>query len=392
MSARISVPSYIGQVANRSFVATESDTQGLTWASRTFHIAATDIISLAVADGGWRVAANGNSAGEIACLGTTTLRRSVEYPAGSGKIYPLTYGLSQSLTGSMATGTTLWTNERAVRIPRGQKFYLHRQWVNASEVVFNSNGNGPTMNVSAGDAIQQTATDTTTSGTITDGGFSLAMYPVAVVGRTRDASIAYFGDSRSSGLTDTTIDATGCTGELGRAIGNARGIMHLGVAGEHYAEIVNSTKGALRRALARYASHWVSGYGINDISQGGSSAAVLALAAQLAAYAANNGRPFFQTTLPPYRSGGTPNGGSLLGEANRTPFNASIRAGLSWLAGMIEVADYVETARDSGLWITSPSNYSGDGIHETTAGNQAIIFTPERFRMGNVSGLLQRVI
>jgi hypothetical protein len=380
------VPSYIGAVANRSFVATENDTQGLTWASRTFHIAATDIVSIAVADGAWRVAANGNSAGEIACLGTTTLRRSVEYPAGSGTIYPLTYGVSRSITGTMATGTTAWTNERSIRIPRGAKFYLHRQWVNASEVVFNSNGNGPTMNVAQGDAIQNTATDTTTSGTITDGGFNLAMYPVAIVGRTRDASLAYFGDSRSTGLTDTTVDATGCTGEIGRAVGNKRAIMHLGVAGEHYAEIVNTTKGALRRALAQYASHWVSGYGINDISQGGSSSGVLALAIQLAAYAANNGRSFAQTTLPPYITGGTPQG-----ETARIAFNAAIRAGASWLKDAIEIADYVETARDSGVWKTSPSNYSNDGIHETTVGNQAIVLAAERFRLGNVNGLMQRV-
>ena len=61
------------------------------------------------------------------------------------------------------------------------------------------------------------------------------------------------------------------------------------------------------------------------------------------------------------------------GSSPRGQANAWIRAGADGLLdGFFETADAVETGRDTGVWVTTPTSYVSDGAHPTTAGHQAI--------------------
>jgi hypothetical protein len=60
----------------------------------------------------------------------------------------------------------------------------------------------------------------------------------------------------------------------------------------------------------------------------------------------------------------------------RLAYNAALRTGqhTARIAGFVEIADAVESARDSGLWKVTGADraYTYDGLHESSGGFQAI--------------------
>ena len=58
-------------------------------------------------------------------------------------------------------------------------------------------------------------------------------------------------------------------------------------------------------------------------------------------------------------------------DARRTGLNDELRGGLTGLEGYFDVADAIETSRNSGIWkVTGSANgYTADGIHPNTPGS-----------------------
>jgi hypothetical protein len=362
---------FMGQVATRSFIPSSlGDTN--TYMSRTLHYARDTITTIKIAIPNWLVLDNaGAGGGETASGGTTTVLASVEYPSGS--FWPLYF--SGSRTGTIASGGTLWTDLANVFIPNGALFFIRMSLVNTVGIPYTDSVTGVHITVSSGEALQQTATDLTTSGTVTDG-FSgtLSMFPVAIVGRTTRPSICIIGDSRQTGLGDATPDATGDQGEIGRAFGPNYAYMSLAMSSERASQwATGSTQRAL---LAPYCTTIIGDLGINDTVFDGNAAATVegnikAIAAQF------KPRRCYWTTFPPVTTGvwtnpagtdQTVNGN----DAIRTAVNDWTRAINPPLDAMIEVADTMEISRNSGKW-HAPS-FTTDGIHETTLANNKLLF------------------
>lgn len=91
------------------------------------------------------------------------------------------------------------------------------------------------------------------------------------------------------------------------------------------------------------------------------------------AYLATFGVPVYQTTITPNTTSTdgwvtTVNQTPTVNEVRRVAMNARIRSVPSPLTGIFEVADLVETSRDSGIW---RATYTADGIHPSAVGAAA---------------------
>jgi hypothetical protein len=371
MSALIHVPQPlgIGQIATHCYVTTDvsaGDTS--TWMARSFHFARDSVVAVKVAFGNWYVAAN--DGGEVNNGSAATKSASVEYP--SGTMHRLYFGGATSI--SAANGATVWSDWCPVSIPRNAKFFVRQRHTGTGAGGF-SYTTVPIGNTSAGDALDNTATDTTMSGTVTDGfGGGAWLSPLAIVARTTRGSLIIFGDSHQAGLQETVASAVGDMGTVARAAGPYLGYLGTGVSGESAAGFLAScTK---RIALARYFSHLMLAHGTNDILVGTSAATTLASNRSIAALLPN--KPYLLATLPP-------NGSDTGHNTARTAYNTSVRDDRCW-----EIDAYVTTTFGGSTWI---AGYSTDGVHANSTGASALVGTqdPGKVSIGGQGLRLPRV-
>lgn len=386
-------PTFIGQVATRCYCPATIDANALTWMARTFHFLRSfgGVTAIKVAFPNWYVVNNASSGPETGSGGTSTIKAGLEYPAGTFRQF--LFGGATSKT--VVTKATLWTDWLPVGIPDGAKFFIRHQRANPTAVVFNDDTFGSHVDVAQGDAVEQTSTDKTISGTVTDGGNGIAMYPAAIIARTSSGSIFLPGDSRIAGLTDTTVGTSGDQGEIARTIGPKFAYINCGVAGTSITDWVTGTAlssgAALRKALSQYCTTVIGNYGINDITfDGTSSATMQARVASLAAIFAP--KPYYHCTLPPITTGAWTNpAGSdqTLGTNNtvRAAFNTALRAmSIPGVAGFNEIASIMESG-STGKW--NAPGFTTDGIHETTTALLTIALLTERFNLRSTVGMPQ---
>jgi hypothetical protein len=370
-----SVQPYTGQVATRCGISNSvTGTAGHTFMSRTAHVAMDNITSLQLVEANWYVV--GNSV-ETAGPSTMALTASVEFPAGT--FTQVKY--SGIATGSVAGGTTLVSDACAVTIPVGSTFFVRRFVNSASGTPYNSSGN--LRNLALGDATSIDDTDKTMGGTIVDGGTS-PMWPAAIIATTTRRSVAVIGDSRVVGnsaydTSSTTADTA--RGEICKSIGRSFAFINMGVTSDTAAAFVTSH--TLRVALAKYCSTVINNLGINDMVNSGSTP-VLTHEANMQTIQGyfNAGTPYYVCTLAPFTTS-TDNWATTSGqtvtarEASRTTWNNRVRNNLGAFTGGIEIADAAETARDSGIWVVNGSAgwATGDGLHESTVGNNRYAVT-----------------
>lgn len=380
------IPSYIGQVATRSYVPTHNNVNSSDWMIRSFHFARDRITSVRMAFANWYVNPGAGPIVETANGSACTLGASIE--TSGGKFYQCTFNGATSV--SVASGTTVWTDWLSVgSIEKGDKFFVRQRRTGATAISYNQDGDGAHAYSTGGDAFEQTSTDKLTSGTVVAQFTNISAYPVAIVAQTRRASIAIVGDSRQAGRNDLA-DATGDQGELSRALGGSFGYMNLAVVGEHAWEF--SASCTLRKALLPYCSHVIVGHGINDVVEGASLATIQSRVQAVAALAAP--RPVYAITLSPYSTGAwTAADGSdqTIRSDNtvRVNYNNWLRGPLpAGFNGFLEVADSVELSRDVGKW--KAPGYTDDGLHELTFGNQQVSLPTGRFALtgaGPLAGL-----
>lgn len=352
-------PPYLGQVATRCYTPNAKSAGGLTQSmNRTRHIARDAITSVQLMFANWYQR-------ELAVGNTATITASVEYPAGT-----FTQVLFSGIAaGSIANGGQILSDAASVSIPDGATFFVRSHFTCASGFPYNLNSDPANGDVIAY-AVSGLA-DKTMSNPMPANAGTLGYAPMAIIGMTSKASVLLIGDSRCAGFSDVATGTSGDSGEIARSVGPARAYINSGCFTETPAQYI--TTHTQRAALWPYCSHVVSNYAINSLVGSVTAADIYAGLASIRGYFA--GKPFYQTTIPPGTTSSdgwatTVNQTVTAYNAARITLNALIRANSNGFDGWFEVADVVETARDSGIWLAP--GYTPDGVHDTNTANLAI--------------------
>jgi hypothetical protein len=362
------LPAYTGVVASKCRVPTKRSSTNKQMMSRSRHFARDDIRSLQVVFANWYV--DDSTKAETNAGDTATLTASIEYPEGTCT------ALKFSGTGSvtMSNGGTSVSDALDILIPDGAEFWVRSFYDAATNarIIWSSNRH-PEEQAAYG---VSGVSDMTAGGNITDGGADAIYRPVAIIGTTQRPSVLLLGDSRVEGIGDTVeTTGNGDVGNLERSISPRWGTINAGKSGNQATQFVSShTK---RVDLAQYCSHVVAQFGIVDLVAGRSPAQVKTDLETIIGYFTV---PVWIATVEPITTSSdswATTGNQTLdgGNTDRITLNTAIRGGsVSGAAGYFEIADALESARDSGKWkVTGAANgYTADGTHSNQAGYKLI--------------------
>ncbi|MXG89901.1 hypothetical protein [Nocardioides flavescens] len=327
--------------------------------TRTSHTFVEDAVGLRVLVTGW-----GN--GEGAQPGDLTVRAALEY---AGVVTPFTFDGQQATT--IAPGSHRVSDPLGVFVTAGSTGFLRAERSVA--------GGGSVLSTAALRASLGEGTATSTSAVYgAASGFSVvadentpAWAPLAILADgSAGRSVAFFGDSLSNAQRDAVPEDGGY---LLRAVSPDVGVLRLngggGTAGAFIGNGSGADSGRRRLALARHASYaWVE-YGANDLNGGASLTTIQANLTRLWTALSLLGLPVWQSTITPWSSssdgwttveGQTP----YSKHPTRIALNDWIRTKPAPLTGFFEVADVVESERNSGKWaLTDGAPAATDGIH-----------------------------
>ena len=376
---------YLGQVATRANIPSLLNTSFKQINSRRFHIARDDVTTLQLAFPNWFA---NNTVNEAGSGGTATFAASVEYPANT--FTQVTWSASATSPVVADGGTSPLSDAVAVAIPAGATFWVRVFGQYSNGVVLNSLGSSAFS--AGGDQIEYAASglaDRTMSGTIGTGSTSVMFGACLIVAMTRKASFTIIGDSRNKGGASApgidTADATGDLGETARSVGISFGYINAGTASETQQQfLANNSR---RTALAQYTSHVINNGSVNDLINNRTAAQLQADVTSVAALFP--GKIYVQSTIGPRTTSTdswatTANQTPFAQEAARVTYNTALRNGsISGVSRVVDFADAIESARNSGLIAVSGGALSADGLHWNQAGNIRIrdsgVFVPSSF-------------
>lgn len=249
--------------ARESFVATRGavpplkagGTQGQT---RSYHVAQDNIASLCAVFPNFYVPSS--SSVETGPGAAATITASVEYPIGSARQQLKFSGLAQ---GSIPNNGMVFSDylTLAVSIPKGEPFRLWHYRTCASGLPYGATQQAPMLGEGA--QFGGSVADVTMSGAI-GGSDSGSVYgPIAILGQTKQRTVAILSDSIDWGDGDRFNSYFGDLGVLARSIGPYYAYSKLATPGDSAVEFVASHDNRL--AIAQYASDIIIGYGTNDL-------------------------------------------------------------------------------------------------------------------------------
>ncbi len=366
---------YTGQIATAcGRLPFKKDTATLGM-SRTRHIARSAITTLKVAFPNFYVPGglNGGSFSETAPGGNATIKAAIEYNGASSQ---LLWSGSASVTVTDGTISAL-SDALTISIPKDAAFFVRCYYSNSAGVLYNpgtgdmsstsgaDNSNGESYRIGSAVTDETLSTGAIANGTLTDGRIYC---PILIVTTTTRPSVLLLGDSHQHGYHDAYTGTSGDRGLLARAFGALGGYCELGTGGAKASDFIASH--TLRVSLAPYFSHVACVFGTNDITNGVSASTVVTNLQTIAGYFPNN--LVWVGTIPPVSTSTdswatTANQTTESHNANRVSLNGSIRTGISGFNRSLEIADILESARDSGKWIVdgSANTYTDDGTHGT---------------------------
>lgn len=360
---------YLGVVATRCGVPTMTNGTQKQTMSRSVHYASRSLSELQIAWAGWRA---DTALKEPGLGGTMTIRATVEYPVGV--FNRVMFGGSD--TGTIPDGDNLISDTLTLStpIPKGAEFFV-RAWTTSSTGIlydlrsFGTLGGGEACTYAPSGVADQTG-----GGTVVNTAAGVIYRPLAILAMTTTPSFMQVGDSRVAGQTDTPTDLYGGCGEFSRLL-DPHGIASInsGLGGQGMSGLFSGSHYVKRAALGQWVSGIMCNLGINDL-RGGTSAATL-----LSYYPAlrtlfGNSKPIYAATLPPSSTSTdgwvtTANQTTHSSNAQRIIHNNNVRNGVLPVDGFVEIADVMESARDSGLWLP---NYTADGVHGNSASGLAL--------------------
>lgn len=304
-----------------------------------------------------------------------TIRAAIELPGGAGFI-PITFGGQRSIT--IQPGATVQSDP----VGFSSSLTSSPNWYVRTNVSVASAGMTWPLQLMAatGDQAETgtSVTDKTTSGTIATN--FLRMYgPATVLGvaEVETQSLALTGDSIGGGYNHTYQNSF-LTLAAERLM-----IPYINLcAGSEVSGKWGANQARFRRApLLRHCTHVIFQDGTNSFGGGLTFSQVQATQQLAWDYFKSLGLTVIQTTITPRTtstdSWATTANQSIFDagiEANRVQFNAWVRTLPAPLSGYIEVADTVETARDSGKWKSDGTSgkWTPDGVHPSTYGHDQL--------------------
>lgn len=200
--------------------------------------------------------------------------------------------------------------------------------------------------------------------------------PMCVIQKTRTRAICVTGDSREQGYSDVQ-GAAGFGGQHGRALGPKYAMCNIAQYSDRLDWFLRY--GNVHKVPLQFCTDVWTNYGINDLVAGGWTADQLAAAYTQFANSIG-GRVLIPSTLTP-KSSSSNQWIDLAGQttdasnSKRVTFNSKLRSRqIPGVNAYQEVADIVESSRDSGLWRVNGTVKwaTNDGTHETAASNTAI--------------------
>jgi hypothetical protein len=294
---------------------------------------------------------------------------SVEYPPGSHQ----QIDFDGSETGVIADGVTLF-EDISIDIPRGASFCVWAFFRSAAGVIYSN---------AIGDMVQgRSGSEMSVSGLVdkTSCGGSLSLVgpvyaPIIIMAKTSESSAAVMGDSRSWGHGDVN-DGGLDHGNIQRSLSPSLPVVNLSLNGDRSDHWLNGH--SRRKEIADLCGSIVLELGVNDIRAG--KAAQQVKESNEAIIALFDDKPVFPCTLEPMSSSTGDSWATLANQkplsfqAQRVAYNDMVRAGLNGSAGFFEVADAVESSRNSGKWRSNgtPFGYTIDGLHANDAGYSLI--------------------
>lgn len=368
----------IGLVAGPGRVCNARNTTFQQMMSRTKHFAYEDISSIQMVFANWFIDAASHPYPEAGSGADLVLHAAVEYPVGVFS----ELNFSGSATGVIPSGANLLNDPEPVAIPKGAEFWVRTYATCTAGVpcAYNVSGDQQSTNTNAHQSrfAESGVVDVVMGGAITSMSNStgLAYGPVAIIGETNQPSFIIYGDSIALGAGDVA-DSTVHMGAVARGIGSEYPYILAACGGDRLGNLLLSN--TRRIALADYCTHAVNQYGSNDImSEQISHMTMLSRMDEFAKLLPDHS--IYATTIVP-RSTSTD---SWTTTANQTPvasgaqrvyFNNAVRDGVPGYVGYFEIADALETTRNSGIWkVTGAAfGYTYDGIHPSAAGYQLIL-------------------
>ncbi|SEH89568.1 SGNH/GDSL hydrolase family protein [Paraburkholderia hospita] len=330
-----------------------------------------------------------NNVQEYSGAANVTYYASIEYPIGQFTI--VNWGGAQ-FSPSVAPGANVTSDAVKIAIPKGEVFFVHTISVYDSAITIPIAASAvaalPESSYAWTDA-QWTSLTTDPraflTGTANTGGAAAGtsiQYPLAVLGQSSVPSVIIYGDSRASGRSDGVAANTKADfgfwglGEIARSIGRGRPYCNVGCETDTIQNF-NLSK-ALRVALAVDHQYVHFEYGINDLTAGRTAAviqAALTSAYNLPDFAT---KKVSQSTIPPVTTSTdlwvtTANQTVVASNPQRVLLNDWFRTKPAPLWKYFEVADVMESARNSGIWAApGGAALTGDGTHEAPIAYQMI--------------------
>ena len=357
---------YEGVVATGCKVPTQtySVNKWITTASR--HSARGDIHGIRVAFANWYV---NDSQAEVTPGSPIYMRAAIEYPRGV--VTALRFaGVGNTTIAAGETKFTDWLPE--ITIPDGETFFIRTFAECPNGIIYSNHVTGY---MQAGETVAGAPDYTDFSTPLQTSPFNLGFAPVAILGRTKKSSIVVLGDSIAEGYDDSTDYYRGNGGYLLRSLEEKHGVMSLAKSGDSAFKWL--TNNAKRGALIQFCSHMVIEYGSNDLTSGRSASA---LQADIEAIVNTYKLPTHICTVGPCTNstnswtnaaGQTP----YASEPQRIQFNNAVRAGtIKGVSGYFDIADALETFRNSGIWVTTgvANYYTDDGVHPSPKGHDRV--------------------
>lgn len=362
---------YLGQIATGALVCYNFTTSSHQQMTRTGHYARDNITSLQVAFPNWYVAIAASGAETALGTATATIEAAIEYPIGVFNRVTFSNG---QITGNIPALTTTLSDPISITIPSGALFFVRNFYTNTDGLVTCSSGMGSQSN--EGNALSNLVV---TAGAIANNNFCYP--PCAIVAQTTKSSIGLVGDSRLVGSGETFNALFYYRGHVQRIIGPTHAYMCVASFSDQLQWAVASY--TQRNLLLQYVSHIVCDYGYNDMQTGGQTPAnTLSKLQTLYGFSNIVGKKIWQMTLEP----GATSTDAFITEANQTPvtsnanrisFNASLRAGIASVQGIIDWTGPVEESfTTSGVWQAPTgtgtpvptSAITTDGVHLNTFG------------------------
>jgi lysophospholipase L1-like esterase len=323
----------------------------------------------------------------------TICAASVEYPAGT--FHRLTFdGAVRQLANG---GDFIVSSFVPVTIPDSAEFWTNI-WVSAASTILFFNGS--TGQVAANGEKGTVSTTEVTDFTMnshTGSAQTYGLWPLALIGRTTARPLVVLSDSIGEGVGDVA-DSADHVGMLARFAGPSHPYINLSQSGDRL-ELFRQSN-SKRLALLAYAKNVIFGMGVNDIGVGRTlpqiQSDMIAIWTLAKARLPQAGR-ILQTTITPSTTStdsfatlanqtAAPNF-STSGTGTREQLNDWLRDGAPMLAGapastgtpnalragnalhplhaVLDLADTVESARNSGKWSVdgTASKWTTDGLH-----------------------------